>query len=335
MDKVVARWRSRGRSGLWILLLCSLFAAATEQSRAADASSGTLVPVSVVAGGLERSLSFYVPVKLGGDAPLLLALHPAGGSGAEMRAATGREFETLADQQGFVVAYPDGIDGNWNDCRKAADYPARALNVDDEGFVAAIVARAVRDLAIDPRRVFAVGYSNGAQMAYRLALARPDLVAGIAAVAAGLPAPENLDCKPAGRPVPVMIINGTADPINPFKGGLVTLGPSLNFGTVIATEATARYFARLNGDGDEPAVSTLPHLDPADPTKVRRMAWSAPDKAPVVLYVVDGGGHIFPQRRVRFPASLGRQTGDLDAPVTIWDFFAALSGHAAAAGDQR
>jgi polyhydroxybutyrate depolymerase len=208
------------------------------------------------AGGRERSLILYVPATLPPGAPLVIMLHGSTQTAASFRQSTGASFDALADRQGFVVAYLDGYKNNWDDCRKAASYPARADHIDDEAFVAAVVALLAKERGIDPKRVFAVGHSNGAQMAYRLALERPDLVAGIAAVSAGLPTPDNLDCREAKQPVAAIIINGMDDPINPWGGGQVPAR-----GTVISTLATADYFVTLAGQTAPPKVAELPHRD--------------------------------------------------------------------------
>ena len=71
-------------------------------------------------------------------------------------------------------------------------------------------------------------------------------------------------------------------------------------------------------------VERLPHKSPSDPTYVDQMTWSAPGKPGVVLYAVHGGGHVVPTRMPKDWGGLGRETGDLDAPAAIWDFFSKL-----------
>ena len=53
-------------------------------------------------------------------------------------------------------------------------------------------------------------------------------------------------------------------------------------------------------------------------------AWTAPEKPSVLLYTINGGGHVVPQPYFRFPSQLGLQTQDLDAPSAIWEFFSKL-----------
>jgi polyhydroxybutyrate depolymerase len=306
------------------IALLTLSSGCAAKSLEPGALTGTTERMTVEVGGKARTLLVYVPKALVAHAPLLLLFHGSGEDGAGFRAITGAGFDRVADRQGFVTAYLDGYQGNWNDCRRAATYPARRDKIDDEGFTDAVIARLVMAKGVDTLRVFAVGFSNGAQMVIRLALERPDRIAGIAAVSAGLPTPENLDCRPQARAVPVLLMDGTADPLNPYAGGEVSLFGLGSRGAVLGVEASARYFAERNGQAGPPRIEALPHLDPADPTSVRRLVWDANGRAPVVLYSIAGGGHVLPQPYARFPRMLGRQTGDLDAPTAIWTFFAGL-----------
>jgi polyhydroxybutyrate depolymerase len=272
--------------------------------------------VTLRVGVLDRSFIYYAPPGRVSGAPLVILLHGSGGDGQSVRYCSGYSLEDLADRYHFVVAYPDGFRGNWNDCRKEAAYPARAQDIDDEGFMLALITRLVADQGVDKRRVFVAGYSNGAQMAYRLGLETPERVAAIAAFGAGLPTDSNTVCRPVNRPISALIVNGTADPLNPFDGGVV---PSR--GSVLSTRDTAAYFARLDGHG-APTTTRLPHRDASDSTFVERSDWAVAGHAEVLLDVVHGGGHLIPQARTPMPTRLGPMTHDLDGPKEMWSFFA-------------
>jgi polyhydroxybutyrate depolymerase len=286
---------------------------------AAFATPRSLSPFPFVrVGELVRTFRYYAPPGLKPRAPLVILFHESRFDAQWIRQVTGYEFEELAQRHGFVIAYPDGHNASWNDCRRQTAYPARARNVDDEGFVRAIVARLSADVGIDPQRVFVAGYSDGAQLAFRLALEAPDLVAGVAAVAANLPTADNTACRPTNRPVPVLIIDGTDDPISPFRGGEVSVRGVHSGEMVVSTADTAAYFVRIDGQRD-PKTTRLPHVEPADPTFVERTTWAAPGHAEVVLDVVHGGGHVIPGKKS--PMQFGRVTRDLDGPAEIWSFF--------------
>lgn len=271
-------------------------------------------------GGLERTYQVYVPAALADRPAILLAFHGSRGDGQTMRAFTGYAFERLADRHGFIVAYPDGYERHWNDCRANAPYAANVLDVDDLGFVRALVRRLAAAYGADTGRVFATGFSNGGHLAYRLALETPQMVRGVAAIGANLPTPDNLDCTPAGAPVAVLIMNGTADPLNPFEGGEVGLHGFLKRGTVRSAHASAEYFARLAGEAPVVPARTQVYGDAAGDV-IDRTTWDAPGRPPVSLLAVRGGGHTIPQPAYRFPRLLGRTPATLNGPAEIWTFF--------------
>ena len=261
-------------------------------------------------GGRERTFIEYVPRALKPGAPLVFVLHPSGGDAAGMRRYSNYEFDELADKHGFLVVYPDGFDNTWNDCRSGSPFSSKRLKIDDAGFIKSLLNHEVTAHAVDRKRVFAAGWSNGAQLAYRLALEHPEDFAGVAAISASVPVKENLDCGQVDKPIPVMIVNGTADPINPFRGGMVNLG-SAKLGNVLSSEDTAKYWAKLLGVTAPPQIATLSHKGGRN--SVESMTWGKDGTAVVILYSVQNGGHAMPL-----------EGEDLDSPVMIWDFFSKL-----------
>ena len=178
--------------------------------------SGRLTEGTIRVGGLKRIYLTYVPQGLTKGAPLVVVMHGSGGDSVRMRIATGYGFERLADEHSFAIVYPDGYEGYWNACNIVGDYSANKLNVDDVGFLTAMVDKLITEIGVDRGRVFATGISRGGHMAFRLALETPSRFRAVAAVAANVPAPENFKCKPAGQGTSsVMIMNGTKDPLTP------------------------------------------------------------------------------------------------------------------------
>jgi len=265
---------------------------------------------TVTVGGRERTFVEYVPKTLKPGAPLLFVLHPSGGDAAGMRQYSNYEFDELADKHGFLVVYPDGFDNTWNDCRGGSPFSSKALKIDDVGFIEKLIDYAASTHNIDKKRVFAMGWSNGGQLAYRLALEKPEDFAGVAAISASVPVKQNLDCGQLDKPIPVMVINGTADPINPYRGGMVNLGGA-QLGNVLSSEDTAKYWAKLLDATGQPETTKLPHK--GGPTSVTRMSWLKAGKPVVVHYSVPNCGHSMPL-----------SGEDLDSPVAIWDFFSQL-----------
>lgn len=276
---------------------------------------------TLLVGGRHRTFTAVVPARLPAGAPLLIALHGASQDGAHFRAITGYGFDRRTEAEKFAVVYPDGHRGNWNDARKAASYPARRENVDDETFVTELIEHFHVRYGIDRGRVFVAGFSNGGQLALRLAATMPDRLAGVAVLSANQPTPDNLDCVPRDLPVPILLMTGTADPINQFDGGEVTVFGFGSRGDVLSAPDTLAHFAAINGHAGTPHTEFLPHRRDELDTRVTRTSHHTPGRAPVELYTVFGGGHLVPNPHYTAPLIAGRGTDDVDAPGVVWEFF--------------
>jgi polyhydroxybutyrate depolymerase len=253
-------------------------------------------------GGASRTYVVYAPkVKLSKPA-LVLVLHGLYGDGASIELRTKRTFDTLADRDGFVVAYPDGLAGQWN-----TGHPGET-NSDDVGFLSALIDTLAAEFDVDPKRVYVTGLSKGAAMTYRLACERPNQITAIAPVAGGLSEGLMRSCAEASRrPIPLLVMHGTADPIVPFDSGEL--------------EGNVQYWIRRNGCTLTPVVTRLPDIDPADGARTRVDSYgNCKDGADVALYAIEGGGHHWPggDQPLRGRGNFSR---DFDAGVVIWDFF--------------
>src|SRR5689334_21264573 len=122
--------------------------------------SGKLAEGVIEIGGLKRSYLTYVPRDLAKGSPLVVVMHGSDGDGPEMRIATGYGFERLADEHGFAVVYPNGLEGYWNACNIVGDYSANKLNVDDVGFATTLLDKLAEDNELDQSRGFATDNSR-------------------------------------------------------------------------------------------------------------------------------------------------------------------------------
>lgn len=268
-------------------------------------------------GGRARSYLVHVPPGYDGVRPIpaVLALH-----GATSNAWLHRDFTGLddkADREGFVAVYPNGT-GNvasvliWNGGNPYGY--AYQNNIDDVGFIAALLDDLATVVNLDATRVYGCGMSNGAQMAYRLASELTDRFAAVAAVAGPMGLP---DCRPS-RPIPVLHIHGTEDEFAPFKGGV---GPKAVYGAHFqSVEHTIRCWVRANACPEAPIIETLPPLADDGTRIVRHTYGPGKNGVEVVLVVVEGGGHTWPGRPP-LPPRLGKSTQNLDANDCLWDFF--------------
>ncbi len=285
------------------LALGTLAPAIAAQSTASE-STGRLA-----VNGVDRTYLLFVPSTYHQEhpAPLVLVFHGAGGRPRSFARHTG--FSALAEREGFVVAYPAGIDRRWNDGR------GYGVSRDDVGFVRALLDTLGRQLGIDPKRIYATGISNGAMFTYRLACDLPGVFAAIAPVAGAMPAALVPSC-PRDAPVALAAFQGTADPLVPYGGG----GVAARRGQVLSAVESVALWARTDGCAAEPADTLEPDRI-TDGTRVKLSTWTGcRDGRDVHLYTIEGGGHTWPGGPAAGPA-VGRVTRDLDATAAIWTFF--------------
>lgn len=299
----------------WILGTLMLLAPPGAAPPASSASTARAIET----GGRHRTFVLHVPPSLraGVPAPLVIVLHGGGGSGRGTERMT--HFSDVADRRGFIAVYPDAVDRNWNDGRGAPQIRSQQDGIDDVGFIAALITQVSREYRIDPGRVFATGISNGGFMSQLLAARLADRVAAIAAVAAGMGPAVAASLQPA-RPVSVLVMNGTKDPLVPFGGGPVVR----NRGETIATDELIRKWVDANRCVGDPVIVQLPDIDPVDGTRVKKTAYAqCAQRSVVVLYTIEGGGHTWPGGPQYLPSPIvGRVSRDLDATDVIWAFFA-------------
>jgi len=232
-------------------------------------------PDGLAFGGLQRSYLVHVPPGLEQPAGLVINLHGAGMTAAAQAAMT--NYNAVADQHGFVVVYPDGIDLSWADGR-GASVPDRQ-GVDDVGFLVALADRLTQDFGIDRGRVFATGMSAGAFMANRLGCARADVFSAIAPVAGTLG--SAFPCAPS-QPVSVLEIHGTADNVVPFNGGpMVGRGGASD---ILPAPAMAQRWRELDG-------CPAPVEDSPAPSVHRFTSAGCGGGTEVAFVQIDGGGH--------------------------------------------
>ncbi|MEO1512344.1 MAG: hypothetical protein AAFU70_09740, partial [Planctomycetota bacterium] len=191
----------------------------------------------------------------------------------------------LAEREGLLVIAPNGwnVSENqgsgdqqtWNDLR--GPQPGVISEEDDAGFVDAVVERELPARGFDPREVFVVGSSNGGMLTFRVMIEFPERFAAAAPVIANLP--ENaIDDPPVAKPI--VIINGDADPLMPWEGGVVGFGTGA---PVRSGVDTLNYWRRVHGlETTEGDLELLPDTEPTDGTRILRAEYRpVPDAPPL------------------------------------------------------
>jgi polyhydroxybutyrate depolymerase len=234
--------------------------------------------------GVERTYEVHAPTRYRPEAAvaLVIALHGRPSSAARLRRTTG--LDAVAEREGFLVAYPNGIDGRWNALGCCGE-------ADDVGFVRAVVDHLVKTWGADPRRVYATGFSDGARMSYELAVKASDTFSAIAPVSGGFdrgPALTDTGYKPTA-PVSVVAFTGNGDRIaNQIYYGI------------------SRWHRNVGCTAGEPVWVDK------DQT-VNRTAAKCANGSEVVDYVINKMGHAWPAPSDHAAA--------IDAGVVMWEFF--------------
>jgi polyhydroxybutyrate depolymerase len=305
-----------------ILILAAAFILAFISCRQRNISplSGDDLPGFIMHDGLKRTYWLHVGPQFHGQSPmpLLLVLHGGGGSGAKMAAFTG--FNRLADRQGFMVVYPDGIEKHWNDGRALVRYRTQRENIDDVGFLSSLIDTLIKGYPVDSGRIYVTGVSNGALMSYRLACEMADGITAIAAVIGAMGENMTHICHPT-QPIPVLIIGGRDDPLVPWQGGDVHFFRR-KLGRVISFPQTLAFWATHNGCQETPQIFWLPDVDPHDGTRIKRTSYRrCRQSVEVILYEIRGGGHTWPSGPQYLPEFIvGKTSRDMDGAKVIWNF---------------
>jgi polyhydroxybutyrate depolymerase len=280
---------------LIVLLACSLF----------GHYSFSQLRDSLLVDGHYRSFYFISPANLKPGGSLVFVLHGSGGNGLGMMNATTKLAQHVASEN-LVLVYANGYKKYWNECRKAANSDANKENIDEAAFFNGMIQYFQSKYRINEQHVFAVGTSGGGHMCYKLAMTMPGTFRAVTAIIANLPDTDNLDCTESKVAIPIMIVNGTADPLNRYEGGMMQSGNFI-MGNVRSTERTFHYWASLAGYEGEPAKELIPDNDPKDGKTIERYTYKQKGKQEVVLLKVIGGKHDYPN--------------DIDVHLEAWEFF--------------
>ena len=264
--------------------------------------------------GLRRTYRVYRPEGAGMLGAIVFVLHGAGGSGAAQERIDGGSFARLAARERFLLAFPDGVGRQWSDGRGRT----RAGDVDDVGYLTALLDRLRGEYALTGAPAFVAGMSNGGMMAYRLACDVPDRFAAAAAVVANLSNRLAETCQP-GRPISLLVMNGTADPLMPYDGGEVGVGRFV-WARVLSTADTVGFWARANGC-TAPPVAKARRVEQFGIITEQRPACRGGTE--VTLIRVEAGGHTWPGGLQYLPAAaIGPVVREFDGSAAIWAFFA-------------
>jgi polyhydroxybutyrate depolymerase len=291
---------------------------------------------SIKVGATERWFLIQRPRDTSRPAPVVVLLH--GGTQSMRRifapnAGATRAWPQIAARENAVLLVPNGTNSETGDTRSDnqtwADLRGagirRGSSADDVGFIAALLDWVHANVRTDRKRVYVTGASNGGMMTFRLLIEAPERFAAAAAFVSALPVENDRLSKPK-MPTPLLIANGTLDPLIKWGGGPV-LGSR---GVTRSVPATIAWWVEAYGARREPAETAVvaDRAKGASCTITMRRYAAATHAAPIVAYEFDGGGHALPSAQFRIPDNflvrrfIGNVCTDLEGAELAWSFMA-------------
>jgi polyhydroxybutyrate depolymerase len=273
----------------------------------------------------KRTWLTYLPSDYSEDIsyPLIIALHGGGGNARQLMNNTRKRFNQLADEENFIVVYPQGVKKSWNDNheRDQNGY-ARKKNIDDVGFIEKMITKLEANYSINSEAIFACGISNGGLMSQTLAMELPEKIKAIGLVASnfGKNQIEKLDTN---QPFSIIVIHGEDDPVFPYNEGEIGVFNKPR-GKVLGVNKTIDYMLNLNGNSTEPLISEIENTT-NDNCNSEHLKYPNFENSmlKVELINVSGGGHTWPGAKEQrlITRIVGVTTQDFSACDKLWVFF--------------
>jgi polyhydroxybutyrate depolymerase len=286
--------------------------------------TGCVSRESLVYDGQKRTYVIHLPASYNSSEsyPLVLVLHGGGGNAANAERMTG--FSKKADEEGFIVVYPEGsgrfkrILLTWNGgfcCEYALDH-----NIDDVGFIRALIEEMNNMYSINTSMIYITGMSNGAIMAYRLGAELSDLVAAVGPVAGSIGGKATEDSPlwvipDPEYPLSVISFNGVLDHRVPYDGGCPTANYTKGAYCYMSVNESIAFWVYHDN------CSQIPDINVSESGNIIVTSYmNGENGTEVVLYTIVNGGHAWPG------GEKGTRRGDeptqeISATDILWEFF--------------
>ena len=262
--------------------------------------------------GEKRKFRIYFPENYDENVvhPVVIALHGRFGKGKQMEKSS--LFNPIADENNVIMVYPDGYEKSWNDGR--GEGPAADANIDDVGFINALINLIIGDYAVDDSRIYVCGMSNGGFMSMRLAHELNHRIAAFGTVTGSLGANYNAILN---QTVPVILIAGTEDPLVPYDGGQVAESGTYSLGF----EALLDYYASNNACSTL-NIEQLPQVNDDGVTTEKWVYSDCTNNAKCVLFKNIGAGHTWPSGESSLGENtVGKESSEINASRELMNFF--------------
>jgi polyhydroxybutyrate depolymerase len=261
---------------------------------------------SINHNGVNRVYFYYTPSDYSPSQslPLLIVLHGLTQTGGGVMDIT--NFNTIAEQEKFIVVYPSGLNNAWN-----ANMNVSVSTADDKGFLEALIGHFQQNFNTNPSKQYLCGFSNGAFMSHKMACESDLCFAGIATISGTMSDTVYANCNPS-KATSVLHIHGTADAVVPYNGGAAT-GASV--------DQTIQKWRSFLGCSTNPTTSDFQNTNLFDLSTAQRITYSNCGEQTLEHIKVIGGGHQWPGIST-WNGGVGTINMDFYSPQIIWDFLA-------------
>lgn len=250
---------------------------------------------------------------------LVMNLH--GGSGNMVNAQGFSMLNPVADENNFIIAWPQGYGiappgFSWADGRNTS---ADQAGIDDVGFIDQLTDTLIARYNVDTNRIYICGFSNGGFMVQRLACQLPERFAAMASLGSSMDTVLHQNCNPS-KPIPMAFFNGTADPAMPYDGGPMQ-NPQVI--PVVPVDTAVQFWVAHNNCQTANPVYYFPDTFTADSSTAELYHFTNCDcNADMKFYKLINGGHTWPGVYVASQESvLGNTNRDINAGIELWNFF--------------
>lgn len=251
--------------------------------------------------------------------PLVIFLH--GGSGSAFTGQNFTQFTPFSNSENFIIVYPQGFAPSanggftWADGRGTS---ADNLGIDDVGFIQNLIDTLISNYSIDTNRIYLSGFSNGGFMTQRIACEMNDRLAAIASLGSTMDVNLLANCDPE-RPLPTLILTGTADPFVPYEGGPM----QGNVPDIVSTFELVDFWANNNQCSTAADSLDVPDSNGTDNTTVTTFDLTGCACNASVRHIrINNGGHTWPGVELPdYEIIAGETNEDIHASEALWAFF--------------
>jgi polyhydroxybutyrate depolymerase len=278
---------------------------------------------SIIHQNYQRKFTIHLPTGYTNTTPVPLLFMLHGGGGTMTNAQGFTNLNTVSNTNGFLAVYPQGYGiipsggFSWADGRGTS---ADIAGVDDLGFIDKLLDTLIANYSIDTNKIYICGFSNGGFMTQRFACQQNQRFAAMASLGSIMDTTLFANCNPS-RPIPMLLILGTADPFVPYNGGpMIGSGP---VPPIVGIDTLVNFWKINNNCITSNTPINVPNIDLTDSSTVTVFNYTnCSCNSDISFYRINGGGHTWPGVEIpSYEIIAGETNEDIQASVELWNFF--------------